>query len=105
MVDSYTGDGGLPGEVPPPGVTKIVADFAGPSLAGLRASGAVMPVVSLTHGRVVHGVAYPLGNIDGRWRAMVDVALDGGKEPTEFRLALQREGRPVSETLLMQLFA
>lgn len=105
VVDSYTGDGGLPGEPPPPGVTKIVADFAGPALAGLHASGAVEPVPSLARGRIVSAVAYPLGNVDGRWRAMVDVRLDGGQEPSEFRLALQHDGQPVSETLLMQMFA
>ncbi|WP_419814482.1 glucan biosynthesis protein D [Glacieibacterium sp.] len=104
VVDSYTGDGGLPGEVPPPGVIKIVVDFAGPSLVGLRESGTVVPVPSLGRGRIVQKVAYPLGNVDGRWRAMVDIALDGGEEPSEFRLVLERDGRPVSETLLMQLF-
>lgn len=101
--DCWTGSAGRPGQPPIANATKLVADFVGPTLAGLTRASGVEAVVNVTHGRVLNAAAYPVANAANHWRLMVDVAVDGGG-PAELRAFLRRGAGALTETLLYQLF-
>jgi glucans biosynthesis protein len=100
VVDSWRGTAGPPGEAPTPGATRLVADFEGPSLAGLTQASGVEPRVSLSRGQPVHVVAYSVAGT-GRWRLIVDVPSPHG-QPLDARAYLSLKGNALSETLVYQ---
>jgi glucans biosynthesis protein len=100
VVDSWRGTAGPPGEPPTPGATRLVADFEGPSLAGLGQDSGVEPRVSLSRGAPVHVVAYPVAGT-GRWRLILDVPAPRGR-PLDCRAFLARNNNALSETLIYQ---
>jgi len=101
-VDCWTGTAGPPGTDPIPGAARLVADFVGEALAGLSRTSGVEPVVSVTGGRLISAVAYPVVGVARRWRLIVDVALGHGR-PADLRAYLKRGPDALSETLLYQL--
>lgn len=103
VTDTWTGIGGRPGHPPLPGVTKLVADFTGPGLAGLGRDSGVKPVVELSRGELIASSAYPLANQSARWRLMLDIAPTSD-EPADLRAWLERGPDVLSETLVYQIY-
>lgn len=103
VVETWTGAGGRPGQPPIKGATKLVADFAGPALAGLTRDSGVVPDLSVTHGRADGISAYPVVGKPGTWRLMADITPSGG-DPVDVRAVLRRAGRPLGEVLVAQMF-
>jgi glucans biosynthesis protein len=101
-VDCWTGTAGPPGLDPIPGAARLVADFVGSVLRGLTRESGVEPVVSVTHGRLLSAVAYPVVGVPERWRLIVDVAHVDGR-PADLRAYLKHKTDALSETLLYQL--
>ncbi len=100
-VDCWRGIAGRPGIDPLTGATRLVADFAGPILAGLDRSSGVEPVVSLSSGKPLSIAAYPVVGTTARWRLIVDVPYKGG-ETSDLRAYLRHKGSALTETLLYQ---
>jgi len=100
-VDCWRGVAGSPGTEPIPDATRLVADFEGPSLAGLDRSSGVEPVVSLSGAKPISSVAYPVTVAQNRWRLIVDVPHKSG-ETSNLRAYLRRGGTALTETLLYQ---
>jgi len=100
-VDCWRGVAGRPGTDPIPGATRLVADFEGPSLAGLDHSSGVEPVVSLSGATPISSVAYPVTVAQNRWRLIVDIPHKSG-ETKNLRAYLRRGDRALTETLLYQ---
>ena len=88
-----------PARVPadPPGVRKVVVDFAGPTLAGLTRQSGVAAVVSSSLGEVQGVVAYPVEGQAGRWRMMFDTPAPAGKV-VNLRAYLRRGSDALTET-------
>jgi periplasmic glucans biosynthesis protein len=103
VVETWRGVGGLPGLPPIRSATKLVADFAGPSLAGLS-RGALAPDLVVTRGKADGVALYPVVGQPNTWRLMADLTPAGGPEPVDVRATLRRNGAAVSETLVTQLF-
>jgi glucans biosynthesis protein len=101
VVDCWRGVAGKPGTDPIPNATRLVADFVGPALAGLDRSSKVEPIVSLSAGKPLSAVAYPVVGLANRWRMIVDLPHRGG-ETTDMRAYLRRGDTALSETLLYQ---
>lgn len=101
-VDLFEGPAGIPGAPPIEGARKYVFDFAGPALVGLDRSSGVEAVTSLPADAVIAASAYPVVGGQARWRAMIDVRLDGLK-PSEFRIYLRRGDDALSETVIKVL--
>jgi glucans biosynthesis protein len=101
VVDCWRGVAGRPGTDPIPGATRLVADFTGPSLAGLDRSSGVEPVVSLSGAKPISSVAYPVVGTQNRWRLIVDIPYKSG-ETRDLRAYLRRGGTALAETLLYQ---
>jgi glucans biosynthesis protein len=100
-VDCWRGVAGRPGTEPLANATRLVADFAGPNLAGLDRSSGVEAVVSLSAGQPISSVAYPVVGAENRWRMIVDVPHKSG-ETTDLRAYLKRKDAALTETLLYQ---
>ncbi|MBU3076570.1 glucan biosynthesis protein [Sphingomonas quercus] len=105
VTDVWTGAGGIPGAPQRAGVTKLVADFRGPTLKGLGRDSGVTFAASMVRGRILSATPYPVAGSESHWRAMLELSLDGGGEPADLRLTLQQGGKAISETLITQLFA
>ena len=103
VTDLWTGTAGAAAADPVPGGRRIVADFAGPALAGL-ARDAVEATVEIGRGRLIGATAYPVQGTPARWRLVADVAL-ATDEPTDVRARLSHAGAAVAETLVYQLHA
>jgi len=101
VVDCWRGVAGRPGTDPIPGATRLVADFAGPALAGLDRSSGVEPVVSLSGAKPISSVAYPVVGTQNRWRLIADIPHKSG-ETSDLRAYLRRSGTALTETLLYQ---
>lgn len=103
VVATRIGAAGRPADAPVEGALKIVVDFEGAALKGLdRGSGVTLEVLASGGGRVLSHDAYPIAELPGQWRAVIDVAL-GTPGPTDLRAYLRRGGGAVSETWLYQL--
>ena len=100
-VDCWRGVAGRPGTEPIPDATRLVVDFTGPTLAGLDRSSGIEPIVSLSFGKPISSVAYPVVGATDRWRMIVDVGHKRG-ETTDLRAYLRRGGAALTETLLYQ---
>jgi glucans biosynthesis protein len=100
-VDCWRGVAGRPGTEPIPDATRLVADFTGPSLAGLDRSSGVEPVVSLSGAKPISIAAYPVVGIPNRWRLIIDVPHKSG-ETKDLRAYLRRGDTALTETLLYQ---
>lgn len=101
VVDCWRGVAGRPGTEPIPDATRLVADFTGPNLKGLDRSSGVEPVVTLSSGKPISSVAYPVVGTAARWRMIVDISHRHG-ETTDLRAYLRRGDAALSETLLYQ---
>jgi len=100
VVDRWTGTAGRPGHPPVAGARRLVADFAGESLAGLDRTSGVRAQVTVDAGETLLAEAYPVVGQNARWRLVVDVRRDG--RPTNVRAALLRGATPMTETLIQQ---
>jgi glucans biosynthesis protein len=100
-IDCWRGVAGRPGHDPVPGATRLVADFAGDSLAGLTRDSGVTADVSLNSGKPISVAAYPVVGATARWRLIVDIAHPGG-EPVNLRACLRNGKAALTETLLYQ---
>jgi glucans biosynthesis protein len=95
------GRGGIPGQPRPPGVFKIVVDFAGGPLSHLaKQDEAVEAVVTVSSG-VVSNVSAYANKAEDSWRALFDLRPENG-DPAELRLFLRKNGQPLTETWLYQ---
>lgn len=101
VVATRLGRGGIPGQPRPPGVVKIVVDFAGGPLEGLAQDDrTVEAVVSASSGKVIRADAYANKGEHG-WRAMFDLQTEGAA-PVDLRLFLRRGDKTLTETWLWQ---
>ncbi len=100
-VDCWRGSAGKPGAEPIPGAIRLVADFAGSSLAGLGRESGVEASVSLSTGKPISVAAYPVVGAAARWRMIVDVPHKSD-ETIDLRGYLRRNGTALTETLLYQ---
>ncbi|USI71965.1 glucan biosynthesis protein [Sphingomonas morindae] len=103
VVDSWRGAGGRPGHAQIKGVTKLVVDFAGASLAGLGRDSGVAPDLQIGHASAAGAVAYPVVGTRDRWRFMADITPAGGSDPIDVRVVLRRQGKPLTEVCLIQM--
>lgn len=101
VIATRIGRGGIPGQPRPPGVYKIVVDFAGGPISGLAKQGEpVEAVVSASAGTVSNVSAYS-NKAEDSWRALFDLTPSNG-DPVELRLFLRKNGVPLTETWLYQ---
>ena len=101
-VDTWTGEGGRPGQPRPAGTRKLVIDFRGGALLGLTRKSGVEPVVSVARGRLDSAAAYPVVGTD-RWRLMIDVTVTDS-DSADLRAFLRQGEAALSETWTYQLF-
>ncbi len=96
-VNTFRGQGGVPGQPIPPGLQKYVIDFAGGVLAGVeRREGAVEVSIDARPGRVIRPAVRPVVGTD-RWRVSFD--LEGASvQPVELRVFIHKDGVPLTET-------
>ncbi|QXQ07549.1 glucan biosynthesis protein [Sphingosinicellaceae bacterium] len=103
VVDCWTGTAGSPGHEPTAGARRLVADFAGPNLAGLTRDSGVQAVVTAGTGQLLTSHAYPVVGIASRWRLIVELA-EGNHRPGSLRAYLKNGPDALSETLLYDLY-
>jgi glucans biosynthesis protein len=96
VVATRIGLGGMPGQPRPADQRKLVVDFAGGPLAGLRRTDAVQPILTASGGRIVRMTCYPVVAA-GAWRVMIDIAV-AGEDAIDLRLTLVRDGAAISES-------
>jgi glucans biosynthesis protein len=96
-VNTFRGQGGIPGQPIPPGLQKYVIDFAGGPLDGVpKEEGALEVSIDARPGRVIRPAIRPVVGTD-RWRVSFD--LEGATAaPVELRVYAHRGGEPVTET-------
>jgi periplasmic glucans biosynthesis protein len=98
---TWAGIGGVIGQPRNHFSWRFVIDFFGGNLPLLVESDRVMPVISVSRGRIEIPSARILRPENG-WRAMFDLAPDESTEPINLRLYLALNGQPLSETWLYQ---
>ena len=103
VIDTWRGIGGRPGQAPVKAATKLVADFEGASLAGLTRDSGVVADLVVGHGRSADLAAYPVVGRRNVWRVMVDIT-PAGSDPVDVRVVLRKDGKALSEVLVVQLF-
>ena len=101
-VDCWTGTAGPPGLEPVPGARRLVIDFAGEPLSGLKRGSGVEPVVSVHGGKAIATHVYPVVGMASRWRLIVDVT-GAGTGPATVRAYLKRGPNALTETLIYSL--
>jgi len=101
VVATRSGQGGRPGQPIPAGRRKCVVDFAGASLASLTRQSGVQPVVSLSAGKPIDPVAYPVEGAD-RWRLMFDYEAPP-RATLDLRALLSHGGQALTETWIYQV--
>jgi len=99
---TWTGVGGGPGQPATPGVRRFVVDFAGGRLGDLDHRSGVRPVVTVSNGRPLTPIAYPVAGTD-RWRLLFDVALAAGNT-IDLRAFLRLNADSLTETWIYQAF-
>jgi glucans biosynthesis protein len=102
VVDTWTGIGGRPGVEPAGESIKVVADFAGPTLAGLGRNSGVDAKLTAGNAKVVHQAAYPVVGTKDRWRLMIDLQLPKN-EAVDLRAYLFKGDDALTETFLHHL--
>jgi glucans biosynthesis protein len=101
VVATRVGIGGIPGQSPHPvGRKKFVVDFAGGPLDALKRTDKVKPVVTLPRGQPINPYALQVVGTK-TWRAFFDVQV-AGADPSDLRLYLALDGKPLTETWLFQ---
>jgi glucans biosynthesis protein len=103
VVATRSGQGGRPGQPPPPGRRKFVVDFEGGDLSKLNRQSGVEPVVEARPGQPIDLVCYPVVGTD-RWRMMFDLDMGSGAT-VDLRGYLRRGGSALTETWIHQVFA
>jgi len=101
VTDCRTGQGGLPGQPPRAGVTKIVADFQGGRFAAL-APKTVSAQVDVQNGILLNSGSYRIDGTADSWRLVMDIERRGA-QPVDIRAFLRSGPDAVSETLVYQL--
>lgn len=102
VIATRMGRGGVPGQPRPPGVYKIVVDFAGGALPQLdKHDETVTADVSCSSGNVSFVTCYSNKAEDGSWRAIFDFKPTG-PDPVDMRLYLRKGDRTLTETWLYQ---
>ncbi|QFT71030.1 Glucans biosynthesis protein G precursor (plasmid) [Labrenzia sp. THAF35] len=97
------GQGGIPGQPRPKDQMKVVVEFQGKSLNGIKKKDEVEAVVELSKGEPINLFVQPVVGTD-RWRLTFDVKIDG-RDPVEARAFLKGGDDVLSETWLGQLIA
>ncbi|MEQ9566242.1 MAG: glucan biosynthesis protein, partial [Pseudomonadales bacterium] len=97
------GQGGIPGQPRPKDQMKVVIEFQGKSLNGMKKKDEVEAVVELSKGEPINLFVQPVVGTD-RWRLTFDVKVDG-RDPVEARAFLKGGDDVLSETWLGQLIA
>jgi periplasmic glucans biosynthesis protein len=101
VIATRIGRGGIPGQPRPPGVYKIVVDFAGGPISTLAKQGEpVEAIVSASSGMISNVSCYS-NKADDSWRALFDLRPENG-DPCELRLFLRKNSVPLTETWLYQ---
>jgi periplasmic glucans biosynthesis protein len=101
VIATRIGRGGIAGQPRPPGVFKLVVDFAGGPISGLAKQGEpVEAVVNASSGTVTNVSCYS-NKAQDSWRAIFDLTPANG-DPCELRLFLRKNGTPLTETWLYQ---
>lgn len=104
VIATRQGQGGRPGEMAPPGVSKMVVDFQGPALDGLDNTSGVRPVVSAVNGDILDPVrVYKVVGAD-YWRLVFDFRQTT-PGPAILRAYLERHGQALSETWVSDAWA
>lgn len=76
---------------------RLVVEFGGGDIAGLRPTQPVEADIAVSSGRLVHSRTEPLAE-QKRWRLFIDVQPDG-KKPMDVRAHLRLHGEVLSETM------
>ncbi len=95
-----TGHGGAAASDPDARYRKFVVEFGGANLAGLGADAPLVPRLNVQNGWLKHHFAQRLEN--GSWRVVFDIKRKDEEIPVEFILALQLDGKDVTETWMYQ---
>jgi glucans biosynthesis protein len=101
-VDRWTGTAGRPGVEPIPNARRLVIDFEGIALMGKGRDSGITASASADHGQILSREAYPVAGQPGRWRVIVDSMIVN--QPVNLRVALERHGTPLSETVISQFY-
>jgi glucans biosynthesis protein len=101
-VATRLGWGGVPGRARPKDQWKFVIDFEGGELASMKPRYDILPVVSLSRGKVLNPYSIKVVG-STRWRAIFDVALPG-KDVLDLRCFLKLADQPLTETWVYQFF-
>jgi glucans biosynthesis protein len=101
VIATRIGRGGVPGQPRPPGVWKIVVDFAGGPITGLAKDGEPVEAVVTASSGTVSAVAAYSNKAEDSWRAIFDFA-SANADPVDMRLYLRKDGQPLTETWLHQ---
>jgi glucans biosynthesis protein len=95
------GRGGIPGQPRPPGVFKVVVDFAGGPIASLAKQGEPVEAIVTSSSGLVSAVACYANKAEDSWRAIFDFTPPNG-DPCDLRMFLRKNGVPLTETWLYQ---
>jgi len=101
-VDRWTGTAGRPGTDPIPNARRLVVDFEGVALKGKDRGSGITAATSVDRGKILSTDAYPVDGQPGRWRVIVDSMIVN--QPVNLRVALERGGTPLSETVISQFY-
>ncbi len=103
---THVGHGGEPGKPRPQGLRKIVVEYEGQPITSILPTDAPVGDVSLSRGTLVRQFAEWVPGTH-RWRITADVAMPDKNEddnnPVEVRMFLKLDGKPLTETTLVQL--
>jgi glucans biosynthesis protein len=103
VVATRIGRGGPPGVTPwPRDRKKFSIDFQGGTLAAMAPRFDIIPVVTLSGGKVEGAYSTKVVGTD-RWRAVFDITL-GAKPPIDMRCFLRLGDKTLSETWIYQYF-
>jgi glucans biosynthesis protein len=101
VIATRIGRGGIPGQKRPPGVFKLVVDFAGGPISALAEQGEPVEAVINASSGAVSNVSCYANKAEDSWRAIFDLTPVNG-DPCELRLFLKKNGVPLTETWLYQ---
>jgi glucans biosynthesis protein len=100
VVATRLGRGGIPGQPRPENKNKVVIDFAGGPLDGLKQHDPVELIVGAARGKIDN--VYSLQVVGTKnWRGFFDIAVDG-REPVDIRAYLRLGDKALTETWLFQ---
>jgi periplasmic glucans biosynthesis protein len=100
VIATRLGRGGIPGQPRPADRNKIVIDFAGGPLEGLKKKDPVKLVVNTARGKIDNDYTLQIVGTKN-WRAFFDIAVDG-PDPVDIRAYLRLGDKPLTETWLYQ---